>query len=137
MPSHTRRIHSDITELAGAESIIGSPAAGASGGSAWSVDTAGGQASVASIKTIVSDMQAVVDRIARATDNSTASKQESAGRWVGALTETHADWNSAAIRMNNLLGDIKNALGFNFDDRDDADAAAGSAFGAPGSGTLV
>ncbi|MEO9329836.1 hypothetical protein [Gordonia aurantiaca] len=127
-----------LLNLPGANDVLGSSASGVGGDGSYRIETVEAKSAVSSIKGLVADMQAAVDRIARATDNSTASKQDADGKWVLALLNAHGDWNGDAVRMNQLLDEIRNALGFNFNDREDADAVAGNAFGsAPGAGTLA
>lgn len=94
---------------------------GAGGGAGVTVNVADGQATAASVGSIVEEMKETIGVIAKHASNATPTWQGKAGV---AFDGTHTDWNKAAQTMNQLLEQIKTQLNSGFAGYEDQDAAA-------------
>ena len=90
------------------------------------VDVGASQASAASIKGIVAEMQGIFSRIqtAAATGRSTWT-----GKASTAFDGTHTDWHGTATRLQAALDEIETKLTAGFRGYDDQDATAAAAVG--------
>ncbi|MGB3301868.1 WXG100 family type VII secretion target [Gordonia sp. (in: high G+C Gram-positive bacteria)] len=93
------------------------------------LDLVASQASAASIKGIVDEMQRVVAAIAK---SAASGKSGWDGRASNAFEATHTDWHGIAVKLQTALDDIESKLTAGFRGYDDEDATVAGQFnGAP------
>ena len=97
------------------------------------VDVGASQASAASIKGVVGEMQAIIGRIK-------ASAASGRSDWVGkasnAFDGSHTDWHATATRLQNALDEIETKLTTGFRGYDDDDTTVASQISGAAGGTL-
>lgn len=93
------------------------------------LDVVAGQASAASIKGIVDEMQRIVTQIQKSAIN---GKSGWDGKASTAFETTHTDWHGIAVKLQAALDDIETKLTSGFRGYDDDDATvAGQLNGSP------
>lgn len=98
------------------------------------VDLGASQASTASIKGIVSEMQGIIGRIQSAAGTGQSTWD---GKASNAFGTSHTDWHGTATRLQNALDEIEAKLTTGFRGYDDEDATAATMVGGSGTGTLA
>ncbi|MBB4137645.1 WXG100 family type VII secretion target [Gordonia humi] len=98
------------------------------------VDLGASQASTASIKGIVSEMQGIIGRIQSAAANGSSTWD---GKASTTFDGTHTDWHQTATRLQHALDEIEAKLTTGFRGYDDEDATAAAMVGGSGQGTLA
>lgn len=85
---------------------------------ALKLDVAAGQASAASIKGVVDEMQRIVGQIQKSAVN---GKSGWAGKASTAFETTHTDWHGVATKLQGALDEIESKLTAGFRGYDDED----------------
>ncbi|MCF8609891.1 WXG100 family type VII secretion target [Gordonia sp. HY285] len=98
------------------------------------VDLGASQASTASIKGIVGEMQGIISRIQSAAGTGQSTWD---GKASNAFGGSHADWHGTATRLQHALDEIEAKLTTGFRGYDDEDATAATMVGGSGNGTLA
>ncbi|EGD55191.1 WXG100 family type VII secretion target [Gordonia neofelifaecis] len=98
------------------------------------LDVAAGQASAASIRGVVDEMQRIIGQIQK---SAVSGKSGWDGKASSAFETTHTDWHSIATKLQGALDDIESKLTTGFRGYDDEDATvAGQLTGQSGHLTL-
>ncbi|MGB3698074.1 MAG: WXG100 family type VII secretion target [Gordonia sp. (in: high G+C Gram-positive bacteria)] len=89
------------------------------------LDIAAGQASAASIKGVVDDMQRTIGQIQK---SAVSGRSGWDGRASTAFESTHTDWHAIAVKLQAALNDIETRLTTGFRGYDDEDATVAGTF---------